>query len=84
MGDFWLKMKREMGLKVLQSSRERKTLELECDNRAHGNEVPKTRFDCGSLSNNVALAVATGWDEQGDGRWLCPACARRKRKPKVA
>ena len=76
-------MKREMGLKVLQSSRERKALEFECDTRAHGNEVPKTQFDCGSLSNNVALAMATGWDKQR-GRWLCPSCARRRRKPRVA
>jgi hypothetical protein len=76
-------MKREMGLKVLQSSRERKAFELECDNRAHGNKVPKTQFDCGSLSNNIALAAAAGWDEQR-GRWLCPSCARLRRKPKVA
>jgi hypothetical protein len=77
-------MKREMGLKVLQSSRDRKALEFECDNRAHGNDVPKTQFDCGSLSNNVALAIATGWDEQRGGRWLCPSCARCRRKPKAA
>jgi hypothetical protein len=42
-----------MGLKVLPSSRERKALEIECDNRAHGDELPMTRFDCGSLSNNL-------------------------------
>ena len=73
-----------MGLKVLQSSRERKALEFECDNRAHGNEVPKTQFDCGSLSYNVSLAIVAGWDERGSGRWLCPSCARLRRKPKVA
>ena len=73
-----------MGLKVLQSSRERKALEFECDNRMHGNEVPKTQFDCGSLSNNVALAMAAGWNRQPNGRWLCASCARLRRKPKVA
>jgi len=73
-----------MGLKVLLSSRERKALEFACDKRAHGNELPKSQFDCGSLSNNVALAMATGWDEQGSGRWLCPSCGRLRRKPKVA
>jgi hypothetical protein len=73
-----------MGLKVLQSSRERKAVEIECDNRAHAMELPKTKFDCGSLSNNVALAMAAGWDSQRGDRWICPSCARRRRKPKVA
>jgi putative ABC transport system substrate-binding protein len=59
-----------MGLKVLQSSRERKALEFECDNRAHGNEVPKTQFDCGSLSNNVALAVAAYCRASSAGQWV--------------
>jgi hypothetical protein len=73
-----------MGLKVLQSSRERKALELECDNRAHGQEVPIARFDCGSISSNVALAMVAGWDRQPGDKWLCPLCTSRKRKTKVA
>jgi hypothetical protein len=73
-----------MGLKVLPSSSERKALEIECDNRAHGNEVPMTRFDCGSLSSNVALAMAAGWDRQGDDEWLCPICTRQRREPRAA
>jgi hypothetical protein len=67
-----------MGLKVLPSSRERKALEIECDDRAHGKEVPITRFDCGSLSSNVALAMAAGWERQHGGQWLCPLCTRQK------
>jgi hypothetical protein len=61
-----------MGLKVLPSSRERKALEIECDDRAHGKEVPITRFDCGSLSSNVALAMAAGWK----GSTVANGCAR--------
>ena len=71
-------------MKVLQSSRERKALEFECDNPAHRREMRTMRFDCGSLSNNVALALAAGWHKQRGDRWLCPSCGRRRRKPKVA
>jgi len=72
-----------MGIEILESSRERKALKLECDNPAHGSEVPMTRFDCGSLSSNVTLAMTAGWDRQRGGRWLCPSCTRRRRQPKV-
>jgi hypothetical protein len=73
-----------MGLKVSQG--ERKALEVGCDDPAHGGDVRTAWFDCGSLSNNVALAMAAGWNEYGGGDWLCPACAHRtdKRKRKAA
>jgi hypothetical protein len=66
-----------MGLKVFQIVQGRDTLEVECDDPAHGDEIKTAWFDCGSHSDNLTLAIAAGWGERRNNRtsvWLCPSC----------
>jgi hypothetical protein len=68
-----------MGLKVFQIVAGRESLEVKCDDPAHGDEIRTAWFDCGSHSDNLTLAIAAGWGERRNNRtsiWLCPSCVR--------
>ena len=69
-----------MGLKTIKIGA-REAVELACDNVAHRGEQPIAWFDCGSELDNLALAMAAGWERRkANAMWLCPRCAQQDLK----